>query len=244
MTWHHRMSFGTIAIAVCLSLPTGAWAQSSDTRTDGRRKSGTYLQTGIAHGQADIFKRSSLTHWDVELFGTNYDLVSAKLEFETYFGGTLLQLSGFSLGYRKDGLRHAESGHMFSGGVFRDFDLKVAAVKLAGGVEWGLSSHNFDQTKFASLADGTLRYRHSYIHRNADVPFLGTSSDGTVYPFIELSIVQRPSFLLFEVGMRLNITRFNVDDFEISPTGQLLQAPGRTRVLVPYLFADFGIRLF
>ena len=55
MMWHHPTSFGTLALVVCLSLPAGVWAQSSDTRTDGRRKSGTYLQTGIAHGQADIF---------------------------------------------------------------------------------------------------------------------------------------------------------------------------------------------
>ena len=137
MMWTHPTSFGTLALVVCLSLPAGAWAQSSDTRTDGRRKSGTYLQTGIAHGQADIFKRGSLTQWDVDLFGTNYDLVSAKLEFESYFGDTLLQLSGFSIGYRKDGLRRAESGHMFSGSVFRDFDVKVFAVKVGGGVEWG-----------------------------------------------------------------------------------------------------------
>ena len=61
MMWTHPTSFGTLALVVCLSLPAGAWAQSSDTRTDGRRKSGTYLQTGIAHGQADIFKRGSLT---------------------------------------------------------------------------------------------------------------------------------------------------------------------------------------
>lgn len=244
MMWHHPTSFGTLALVVCLSLPAGIWAQSSDTTINGRRKSGTYLQTGIAHGQADVFKRSSLTQWDVNLFGTNYDLVSAKLEFESYFGDTLLQLSGFSIGYRKDGLRRAESGHMFSGSVFRDFDVKVFAIKVSGGLEWGLPSLNFDQTEFAFTDDGTVRYRHTYIHRNADVPLLGTASDGTVYPFIELSIVQRPSFLLFETGMRVGITRFNVDDFEIRPTGQLLQTLARTRVLVPYLFADFGIRLF
>lgn len=239
--WNHAISLGALLVVAHLSLPTVGWAQTE--RGDGGRKSGTYLQVGIAHGQADIFSPSSLTQWDVELFGTNYDLVGAKLEFETYFSRSLL-LSGFSLGYRKDGLRRAESGHMFSGSVFRDFDLRVFAIKIGGGIEWGLPSLNFDQTEFDFADDGTVRYRHTYIHRNADIPFLGTATDGAVYPFIELSIVQRPAFLLFETGMRLGITKFNVDDFEVDPSGQLLNALGRKRVLVPYLFADFGIRLF
>ena len=232
---------GAFVFLVCLTLPGEVHAQEP---LESGRKSGTYLQTGLAHGQGNLSNHSSLTRWDVALFGTDYDLVSAKLEVESYFGDTLLQLSGFSLGYRKDGLRRAEPGHMLSGSVFRDLDLKVFVVKLGAGVEWGMPSLNFDQTEFASGTDGTVRYRHTSIQRNADVPFVGTTADGAVYPFIELSIVQRPSIWLFETGMRINIIRFNFDDFEISPTGQLLHQAGRKRLLVPYLFADIGIRLF
>ena len=228
-------------LLVCLILPAEVYGQKP---LESGRKSGTYLQTGLASGQGGLSNQSGLTRWDVALFGTDYDLVSAKLEVESYFGDTLLQLSGFSLGYRKDGLRLAAPGHMLSGSVFRDLDLRVFAVKLGAGVEWGLPSLNFDQTEFRSGTDGTLRYRHTSIQRNADVPFFGTTTDGVVYPFIEVSIVQRPSIWVFETGVRVGIIRFNFDDFEISPTGQLLHEARRKRVLVPHLFADIGIRLF
>jgi len=229
------------AVLVCLTLPVEVQAQEP---LESRRKSGTYLQAGIAHGQGHLSDHSSLTRWDVALFGTDYDLVSAKLEVESHFGDTLLQLSGFSLGYRKDGLRRAEPGHMLSASVFRDLDLKLFAVKLGTGLEWGLPSLNFDQTEFRSVTDGTLRYRHTSIQRNANVPFVGTTTDGVVYPFIEVSLVQRPSVWLFETGVRIGIIRFNFDDFQISPTGQLRHESERKLLFVPYLFADIGIRLF
>ncbi len=240
--WRRPTAF---AFLVCLTLSVEVQAQGpSAVRLESARKSGTYLQTGIAQGQGGLSSHTSLARWDVALFGTDYDLVSAKLEVESYFGDTLLQLSGFSLGYRKDGLRRAEPGHMLSGSVFRDLDLRLFALKLGAGLEWGMPSLNFDRTEFRFDTDGTVRYLHKYIERNADVPFVGTTTDGVVYPFIEVSIVQRPSIWIFETGMRIGITRFNFDDFEISPTGQLLYESSRKRVLVPYLFADIGIRLF
>jgi hypothetical protein len=239
--WRRPTAF---AFLVCLTLSGKVQAQDASVRLEGGRKSGTYLQTGIAQGQGGLASHASLTRWDVALFGTDYDLVSAKLEFESYFGGTLFQLSGFSLGYRKDGLRRAEPGHMLSGGVFRDLDFKLFALKLGTGLEWGMPSLNFDRTEFRYDNDGTVRYLHTYMQRNADVPFVGTRIDGVVYPFIEVSLVQRPSIFLFETGMRIGMPSFNFDDFEISPTGQLLHQSERKRVLVPYLFADIGIRLF
>lgn len=236
----------TLLVATAyLATPGVGWAQAPPTEElDQPRKAGTYLQVGIAHGQGNLFRRSSLTQWDVALFGTNYDLVSAKLEAEVFFPETVVLLSGVSIGYRKDAVRRGEWGHMFSGLVFRDFDATIFAVKVAAGIEWGLPSLNFDQTEFAAAHDGTLRYRHTYMHRNADVPFVGTSSDGAVYPVVEVSILQRPGFLLFETGMRLGITRFNFDDFEVRPGDQLTFASGRRIVLVPYLFVDVGVRLF
>ncbi len=234
-----------LAFLVCLTLTVEMQAQGpSAVRLESGRKSGTYLQTGIAQGQGGLSDHTGLARWDVALFGTDYDLVSAKLEVESYFGDTLLQLSGFSLGYRKDGLLRAEPGHLLSGSVFRDLDLRLFALKLGVGLEWGMPSLNFDRTEFRSDTDGTVRYLHTYIERNTDVPFVGTATDGVVYPFIEVSIVQRPSIWVFETGMRIGITRFNFDDFEISPTGQFLHESRQKRVFVPYLFADIGIRLF
>ena len=235
----------TLVLATCLALPISVSAQSrSGTHVDGERKPGTYLKAGLANGQGDLFSGSSLTQWDVSLFGTDYDLVSAKVEIETYFPDTFLQLSGFSLGYRKDGLQRAEWGHLLHGTLFRDFDLQAFALKIGGGIEWGIPSLEFDQTEFGFDGDGTTRYRHTYIHRNADIPLFGTRTDGAVYPFGEISVVQRPWLLLFEAGMRVNIIKFNFDDFEVGPTDQLIHASSRKPVLVPYLFADVGIRLF
>ena len=235
----------TLVLLACFALPVTLVAQeASQAASGGRRKSGTYLKIGLAYWQGDIFSRSSLTRWDVDLFGAEYDLTSVNLEVEAYFGDTFLQLSGFAIGYRKDSLRRAESGHMISGTLFRDFDLKAFALKAGGGIEWGMPSLNFDQTEFAFADDGTVRYRSTYVHRNTDVPFVGTTTEGVVYPFVELSVVQRPWGLLFETGMRVSFIGFNLDDYEVSPTDQVTYAFSRKRVLVPYVFAEFGLRLF
>ena len=234
-----------LALVACLAWPATLAAQApAPVGSDGTRKSGTYLKAGLAHWQGDIFKTGSLTQWDVDLFGSEYNLTSVNLEVERYFSRTRLQLSGLSIGYRKDTVRRSDSGHMLSVTLFRDFDLKVFALKVGGGIEWGMPSLNFDQTEFSFADDGTVRYRHTYPNRNADVPFVGTTTDGTRYPFVEVSVVQRPWVFLIETGMRIGITRFNFDDYEVSPAGQVTYASTHERILVPYLFANIGFRLF
>ena len=44
--------------------------------------------------------------------------------------------------------------------------------------------------------------------------------------------------------MRVSFIGFNLDDYEVSPTDQVTYAFSRKRVLVPYVFAEFGLRLF
>jgi len=235
---------GIVALASLLALPTSALAQpapADDARSG--RKPGTYVKMGLAHWQGDIFSESSLTQWNVDLFGAEYNLTSLNVEVETYFRGAFL-ISGFSIGYRKDAIRYTDSGHMVSGTLFRDLDLKVLALKVGGGVEWGLPSLNFDQTEFDVAADGTVRYRHTYPGRNTYVPFVGTKSDGAVYPFFEVSVVQRPGALLFEAGMRTNFIQFHFDDYEVRHGDQVTRAFAERRVVVPYLFANIGVRLF
>ena len=173
-----------------------------------------------------------------------YDLTSANVQIESYFGDTFLQLSGFSIGYRKDALRFADSGHMFNGSLFRDFNLKAVALKAGGGVEWGMPSLNFDQTEFEFLTDGTVRYRHTYPDRNADVPFVGTTTDGAVYPFAELSLVYRPWIVLVEAGLRVNFIGFNFDDYEVGTTDDVRRSFVRRTITVPYLFVNLGVRMF
>ena len=180
----------------------------------------------------------------MSLFGTDYDLVGAKVEFESYLSRTFLQMSGVSVAYRKDGVRRAEWGHLISATVFRDFEIRGVSLKLGAGIEWGMPSIKFDRTKFAFAGDGTLQYRHTYMNRNVDVPFVGTVSDGSSYPIVEVSVVHRPWWLLFETGIRVGIVRFNFDDFAISPTDVLTQATSQRRVMVPYLFADVGLKIF
>lgn len=232
-----------LALALCVALPASALAQQTASERSGGRKSGTYLKLGLAHWQGNIFSEGALTQWTVDLFGASYDLTSVNVEIETYFRRQG-PISGFSLGYRKDAVQYIDSGHMLSATLFRDVDFKVAALKAGGGLEWGLPSLNFDQTEFDLRHDGTVRYRHTHPGRNAYVPFVGTRSDGALYPFAELSIVQRPAGLLVEAGMRVNFIRFHFDDYEVSPTDEVTHAFGERRVRVPYLFLNIGVRLF
>jgi hypothetical protein len=241
LTTTARLTCAIAAIAICTA-PASAQSRASE-RPDGGRKSGTYLKTGLAHWQGDIFSEGSLTQWNVDLFGAKYNLTSVKVEVERYFGRSFL-VSGFSIGYRKDTLRYVESGHMINAMLFHDVDLKVIALKAGGGVEWGVPSLNFDTTEFDQAGDGTLRYRHTYPRRNASVPLVGTKEDGALYPFASFSVLQRPGGLLFEAGVRVNIMRFHFDDFEVAANGESRSAFDESRVLVPYLFVNLGFRMF
>lgn len=245
MSAFRRSLRGVTVLLACLTLPGPALGQPAPgaDESSGGRKGGTYLKLGLAHWQGDIFSEGSLTQWNVDLFGAKYNLTSLNAEIETYFGGAL-PISGFSLAYRKDALQHADSGHMVSGMLFHDFDLKVFALKAGGGAEWGVPSLNFEQTVFDFGDDGTVRYRHTYPQRNAHVPFTGTRTGGALYPFAELSAVQRPGGLLLEVGIRLNMIRFHFDDYEVDPADRVRHAFSQRRVLVPYLFVKLGTRLF
>jgi hypothetical protein len=223
--------------------PSAADAPEADSAASARR-SKTYLAVGLAHWQGNIFSKTSLTKWDGDLFDTTSDLTGVNVEVAHYFGETRLQLSGLSIGYRKDVVRRADSGHMFSGMLFRTLDLKVVAIKAGAGVEWGIPSYTFDQTQSAVAPDGTVEYRHIYPTRNQDVPHVGTTMDGAMYPFVQMSLVERQWRLLFETGMRVGIMRFNFDDYTVSPTDEVTPVFTQKRVLVPYLFANVGIQLF
>lgn len=237
---------GALALACCILAPGALWAQAEPAESapapDGR-KTRTYLKVGLAHWQGDIFSENSLTRWSGDLFGADYSLTSAGVEIETYLPWTFFPVNGFAVAYRKDTLSSREAGHMVSGTLFHDFDLKLLAVKVGGGVEWGLPSLNFDQTEYEYAVDGTVRYRHTYPGRNSDVP-VGARPNGITYPFVVLSLVQRPGRLLLELGMRVNFIRFHFDDYEVRPGGEVTRAFAERQVRVPYLFANVGLRLF
>lgn len=234
-----------LPLLASLALPCEALAQLAPP--NGRRngpKPGTYVKFGAAYWQGDIFREGALTRWDVNLLGSDYNLTSLNFEIERYFRSRALGLAGFSLGYRKDGILRSDSGHMVGGKLFGEFDLKAIAIKLGGGLEYGVPSLNFDRTAFELAPDGTLRYRHTHPERNRDVPFVGTRTDGAMYPFLEFSATQRPGILLFEAGLRINLMEFRFDDYEVSPGDRVLHVENRERMKVPYLFVNLGLRLF
>jgi hypothetical protein len=234
----------TLALVCCVLAPATLPAQTTPPEdSPGGRKTDTYIKLGLAYWQGDIFSESSLTRWSGDLFGADYALTSVSLEVDTYLPRASFPISGFAIAYRKDAIPSLEAGHMLSGTLFHDFDLKVLAVKVGGGAEWGIPSLNFDQTEYDVAADGTVRYRHTYPARNSDVP-VGSRPNGTLYPFLVLSLVQRPGPLLFEFGMRVNFIRFHFDDYEVRPGDEVMRAFDERQVRVPYLFANFGLRLF
>jgi hypothetical protein len=234
----------TLALVCCVLAPATLPAQTEPTEgSPGGRRPGTYIKLGLAYWQGDIFSESSLTRWSGDLFGADYALTSVGLEVDTYLPWASFPISGFAIAYRKDALSSRQAGHMLSGTLFHDFDLKVVAVKVGGGVEWGLPSLNFDQTEYEYVADGTVRYRHTYPGRNSEIP-VGARPNGITYPFLALSLVERPGRLLLEFGMRVNFIRFHFDDYEVRPGDQVMRAFDEKQVRVPYLFANIGLRLF
>jgi hypothetical protein len=229
-----------LLLIICVFLPAGLAAQPVPEESDAGRKSGTYFKAGVAHWQGDLRNPPRLEGWSVDLFGVDYNMSSVSFAVEHHFGN----VAGFTVGYRKDALGYNNAGHMFNASFFGTADLKALALKVGGGLEWGMPSLNFDVTELEDTPDGTVRYRHTYPQRNADVPFVGTKTDGALYPFIDLSALHRSSVLLFEVGLRLNIMGFHFDDYEVGAGDEVRYAFARKKVLMPVLFANFGIRMF
>lgn len=236
-----------VALVSCLLSPAAAMAQYRTLPADEPEpasggKRGAYLKTGLSYWQGDIFSESSLTQWDVDLFGADYDLTSVNVEIDAYLGRGFM-VPGFSLGYRKDAVRTREAGHMVHAALFAGVDLALVMIKVGGGAEWGVPSMTFDRTEFAQAPDGTVRYRHTYPGRNAQAP-VGTRTSGMLYPFATLSAVTRPGPLLLEVGMRVNLVRFHFDDYEVRPGDRITRAFTDSRVRMPLLFANVGIKFF
>ena len=73
---------------------------------------------------------------------------------------------------------------------------------------------------------------------------VGVKTGGTIYPFLGLSAVQRPGPFLFELGMRVNLMQFHFDDYEVRRGDEVSRVFDEHRVMMPYLFANIGVRLF
>lgn len=186
--------------------PTTVFAQAEEkpasTQEKPKHNHGTYIKFGF-------------NHWEGKVWDFNYDLDGVNFDVETYFNTTHLQLSGWSIGYRKDDLRFSDSGHLLNFKVFRTFDLKVVEAKIGGGGEWGISAFVLDQTRFENTSDDSIRYRHVYPVRNSNAPYIGTMHDGVLYPIGEVSLLERKSIFLIEGGVRGSFMRFGNDGYTV-----------------------------
>ncbi len=232
-----------LSLIILFTLSGIADAQDSPAKPEETPSSdsATYLKIGLARWRGDVSSNNVFTNWRSGPSGPEYK--SIGLEIETYFDKNHLQLSGWSLGYRKDDIRYAELGHMFSGKAFRTFGLKGLELKSAAGIEWGMPSLSFDKTNFSYAEDGTVSYKHIYPYRNSNIPFAGTTKDGAIYPFMEFSAQRRTRAFLVEGGMRVNIIRFGFDDYSIKNDIITYNLRDK-RTLVPYLFINFGLKMF
>ncbi len=199
-------------------------------------------QSSVPKVKHDSYLKFGLDHWQGNISSFNYKFTGVDLEVETYFNRNIIQLSGWSVGYRKEQIRRLETGQLFDGKVFRAFDLKGVDLKTAGGVEWGLPPLTLDKTRFADTQGDDLSYQHIYPVRNSNIPHLGDSVDGVLHPFAELSVVKRKGQFLFELGVRDNIMKMGIDSFDIKNDQINYSSKVRTRHM-PSIFVNIGLKM-
>lgn len=221
-----------LILAITLVMVTGLYCQASAQTESVESKNipATYLKFG-------------LTHWQGDTYGFVYNLNGLNVEIEHYFSSNHLFLSGWSIGYRKDGVQMVETGQMLNLKVFRNFDLKWLEVKTGGGADWGSPSLMFDKTKFDQLTTTVINYAHVYPIRNSNIIFIGTSTDGILYPFLDLTVAKRMGPFIVEAGSRANIIRFGKDNYHIVNNFIELDSHNEKKI-IQTVFVNFGLKLF
>lgn len=221
-----------LILAITLVAVAGLYHQASAQTQSAENKNipATYLKFG-------------LTHWQGDTYGFVYNLNGLNVEIESYFSSNHLLLSGWSMGYRKDGLQMVETGQMLNFRVFRNFGLKWLEVKTGGGADWGSPSLMFDKTKFDQPTKTAINYTHVYPVRNSNIPFIGTPTDGILYPFLDLTVAKRMGPFIVEAGSRANIIRFGKDNYRITNDSMELD-DHKQRKIIQTAFINFGLKLF
>lgn len=220
-----------LLIVFILALPSSLFAQNKEKKEQAKPKDNhdTYIKAGF-------------NHWKGKVWNFGYNFNGVNVDIETYFNTTHLQLSGWSIGYRKDDLRYSDSGHVLNFKVFRTFDLKVVDAKISGGGEWGMPAFLLDMTRFENNRGDLIRYRHVYPVRNSNVPYIGTMHDGVSYPFGDASLLKRKSIFLIEGGVRGSWIRYGNDGYSIKndiPTYYFYEK----RVPLITLFVNIGLKI-
>jgi hypothetical protein len=159
--------------------------------------------------------------------GFALSMESISLDLDRYFGHPRFGISGWSVGYRKSDITYLTEGHLINFQMFNKYGIS----KVGGGIEFGILPLAFDNSRFLFGPDGDVQsYTHLFPHRRGT---LGA------YPFFELSAVVSKS-VLFEAGVRFNILKFGVDQYDISTSAYNVQTRDRT-VILPGFFIKFGL---
>ncbi|MDP3697729.1 MAG: hypothetical protein Q8R55_07020 [Candidatus Taylorbacteria bacterium] len=189
------------------------------------------------------YLKGGLVHTESEMEGFNIIVNGLSVDLETYFNRNHIGLSGWFVGYRKDNIRFADFGHLLNAGVFRTINTPVADMKLAGGLEWGVTSPNYNRTRFSYEDDRLVSYEHLFLQKNTDIPGLGPAHDSALYPFLEASILKRWEWFLVEAGVRGNVQKFGFDRYRLDGDNVEFVPSDRTRI-VPAFFIKFGVVIF
>ena len=184
---------------------------------------GTFVSVCATHGQGSI----SSIHFSVS---------GVSGEIEKYFTENHFWFSGWEAGYRKLDLGQPDFGHLLGAKIFRLTKIGKLTLKSTVGFELGLSSGDFDKTKWRK--DGS--YTHLSLQRNLNIPFLQEGISGVIYPTIEIGILSHKGPFLFQTGIMFNILNLGVDVWRCVPN-DCRNGWSNKRLLIPQVFFGVGI---
>jgi hypothetical protein len=221
-----RSLFSTLFIAT-LFTTSNALALDQELKDDIKNIQKTTDQTYIKVGYT--FTGRNIYDYPISINGVSIDA-------ERYFNRYRLGLSGWSVGYRKEDIRHPWRGHLLNGAFFREIYL----FKIIGGIESGVLPLKYDLTEIDFGADGEpIAYSHLFPHRPINLPWGSGEIDLSMYPFFEFSVVHRDRHI-FEVGLRGNIMKFGINDYILE--GDAFATSSKSEyIVVPSFFIKIGL---
>ncbi len=152
----------------------------------------------------------------VEKVSRNAD--SILFEFESDFSKDRFFLSGWAVGYRKEDIHFINAGHYLSVRTFHNFNLRFSEMQLGAGEEWGYPSLTSQKTVSGIDPAHPEAFRHIFPIRNSNMPFIGPDHDGTLYPFLTMTLSRKMGSLKLEGGVRMDFRKFGIDTY--GPNGQ------------------------
>lgn len=207
------------ALLISVFVSTSAFAQE--------KKGGVFLKVDFMKSEGAV---QNVSH--------NADSVS--VEIESNFAKDKLFLSGWALGYRKEDIHFVDAGHYFSLRTFHNFDLHFTNMQLGIGEEWGYPSLTSEKTISGIDANHPEAFSHVFLIRNSSVPALGADHDGTLYPFVTMTLSKKVGIFKLEGGLRMDIRKFGVDTY--GPGGQFSLSDKWT--VSPSVLVGFGLRMW